>query len=73
MEPWAEWVVAMAPDFRAGSAQADYIVRELEDGKAGSLFPTLVMHSDCDGEWSPPDCDKLKKCPEIECEAGAKG
>ncbi|PWU10041.1 MAG: hypothetical protein C5B50_26250 [Verrucomicrobia bacterium] len=38
----------------------DYIVHELEEGKAGSRFPTLVMHSDCDGEWSAADCGKLK-------------
>jgi hypothetical protein len=30
----------------------DYIVRELEGGQGGSKFPTLILHSDCDGEWS---------------------
>jgi hypothetical protein len=25
----------------------------LEAGKAGSRFPTLILHSDCDGEWTP--------------------
>ena|ERR1700733_3650694 len=38
----------------------DYIVRELEDGKAGSRFPVFILHSDCDGEWSSSDCEKLK-------------
>ncbi|MGD0096447.1 MAG: Imm70 family immunity protein [Terracidiphilus sp.] len=36
-----------------------YIVSKLEEGKAGARFPTFVTHSDCDGEWSPSDCDKL--------------
>lgn len=39
----------------------DYVVRELEGGKVGSEFPTFVLHSDCDGEWSADDCDKLRK------------
>jgi hypothetical protein len=30
----------------------DYIVRKLEGGKFGSRFPDLMVHSDCDGEWS---------------------
>ena len=38
----------------------DYIVRELENGVAGSQYPTFVLHSDCDGEWSLSDCEKLK-------------
>ena len=37
----------------------DYIVRELELGNAGTRFPTFVVHSDCDGEWSVADCQKL--------------
>lgn len=41
-------------------ALRDYIVRELEAGKAGSRFPTFVLHSDCDGEWSPVECEMLK-------------
>jgi hypothetical protein len=42
------------------NALRDYIARELEGGKAGSRFPTLVLHSDCDGEWSLSDCQKLR-------------
>jgi hypothetical protein len=37
----------------------DYIVRELEEGKAGTRFPTFILHSDCDGEWSVDDATKL--------------
>jgi hypothetical protein len=37
----------------------DYIVRELEQGQAGIKFPTLINHSDADGEWSVADCVKL--------------
>jgi hypothetical protein len=36
------------------------IVKELERGKAGSQFPTLILHPDCDGEWSVGDCEKLE-------------
>lgn len=38
----------------------DYIARELEHGEAGSRFPTLMLHSDCDGEWSVNDCATLQ-------------
>lgn len=37
----------------------DYVVRELEDGAAGSKFPTFIIHSDADGEWSVADSVKL--------------
>jgi len=37
----------------------EYITRELESDSAGTRFPTLIVHSDCDGEWSPEDCAKL--------------
>jgi hypothetical protein len=37
------------------------VVRELESGAAGSKFPTLILHSDCDGEWSPTEAEKLEK------------
>jgi hypothetical protein len=42
------------------NAVRDYVVRELEAGNAGSRFPTFVLHSDCDGEWSLADCEKLR-------------
>jgi hypothetical protein len=38
----------------------DYVTRELEHGQTGGRFPTLVLHSDCDGEWSVADCYKLQ-------------
>jgi hypothetical protein len=38
----------------------DCVVRELEGGNAGSKFPTLILHSDCDGEWSPTEAGKLE-------------
>jgi hypothetical protein len=31
----------------------------LEGSQAGSRYPTLILHSDCDGEWSPSDCARL--------------
>lgn len=33
----------------------------LEGGKAGSKFPTLIEHSDCDGEWTPSECLMLRE------------
>jgi hypothetical protein len=42
------------------NALRDYIVRELEGGQLGSRFPALVMHSDCDGEWTPSECMVLR-------------
>lgn len=32
----------------------------LERGVAGSRFPTLVSHSDSDGEWSLTECESLR-------------
>jgi hypothetical protein len=43
------------------NALRDYIIRELEAGRAGSRFPTLVLHSDCDGEWSVAECQRLQR------------
>lgn len=31
----------------------------LEGGVAGSRFPTLIIHSDSDGEWSLSECEAL--------------
>lgn len=42
------------------NALRDYVVRELEGGQAGSRFPTFILHSDSDGEWSVADCEKLQ-------------
>lgn len=37
----------------------DYVTRELESGKVGLRYPTLVLHSDCDGQWSAEECEAL--------------
>ncbi len=37
------------------------VARELGAGKEGGPCPTLLAHSDCDGEWSPEDCDRLRR------------
>ncbi|WP_443751345.1 Imm70 family immunity protein [Asticcacaulis solisilvae] len=37
------------------------VVKELEDGVAGSKYPTLILHSDCDGKWSPEESAQLEK------------
>ena len=39
----------------------DTIAARLEGGVAGSRFPTLIMHSDCDGRWSVPEAFVLEK------------
>jgi hypothetical protein len=39
----------------------DCIARHLEKEGAGSRFPTLNLHSDCDGEWSPSEAERLEK------------
>ena len=33
----------------------------LEEGVGGRRFPTLIIHSDSDGEWSLPECLTLKE------------
>jgi hypothetical protein len=43
------------------NAFRDCIVRELEGGHAGSKFPKLNLHSDCDGQWSPAEAAELEK------------
>lgn len=35
------------------------VVEHLEGGTPGSRFPALILHSDCDGEWSPEQADML--------------
>jgi hypothetical protein len=37
------------------------VMEHLESGKPGSRFPTLILHSDCDGAWSCEDCEALEK------------
>lgn len=38
----------------------DTVVSSLEGGIAGSRFPTLILHSDCDGEWTPAEAAMLQ-------------
>src|SRR5882724_13155350 len=37
------------------------VVDLLEQGFAGSRFPILVLHSDCDGEWTPEESARLRQ------------
>ena len=48
--------VGMYADF---AAFRDAVV-SLERGVAGSRFPTLILHSDCDGEWTPEQSAALE-------------
>jgi hypothetical protein len=43
------------------NAFRDRVIVELEGGNAGSKFPTLILHSDSDGQWSPAEAGKLEK------------
>ena len=38
----------------------DAVVSNVEGGIAGARCPTLILHSDCDGEWSPEDATALE-------------
>jgi hypothetical protein len=38
----------------------DTVTTILEQGRYGSVFPTLMMHSDGDGDWSPKECHTLR-------------
>lgn len=42
------------------AAFRDAVAAHLECGHAGSRFPTLIFHSDCDGEWSPDEAAALE-------------
>lgn len=39
----------------------DAVVTYVEDGVPGSRCPTLILHSDCDGEWMPGEAILLHK------------
>lgn len=43
------------------NAVRECIARTLENGNVGRKFPTLMLHSDCDGEWTVPECQLLQK------------
>ena len=47
------------------SAFRNAVVQTLEGGTAGAQFPTLILHSDCDGQWSPSEAAALEKELEI--------
>ncbi len=36
------------------------VVNNLENRAAGSRFPTLILHSDCDGQWSAQEAATLE-------------
>lgn len=38
----------------------DIVVNELENGQAGLKYPTLNLHSDCDGLWDVEDAQNLE-------------
>ncbi len=37
------------------------VTKLLEGGFQGNRFPTLIIHSDSDGEWSPTECQSLRQ------------
>jgi hypothetical protein len=39
----------------------DTITTQLEGGYQGTKYPTLILHSDCDGEWNVEECGKLEQ------------
>ena len=39
----------------------DAVAEQLERGVRGLRFPTLMLHSDCDGEWTPSEAARLEK------------
>ncbi len=39
----------------------DAVAERLERGVQGSRYPTLMLHSDCDGEWTPSEAACLEK------------
>jgi len=38
----------------------EIVVQQLEGGKPGSKFPTLILHSDSDGQWGVEECIALE-------------
>jgi hypothetical protein len=39
----------------------DTVRDELEGGREGARYPVLMLHSDCDGIWSPEACVPLEQ------------
>lgn len=59
----------------------DAVAKHLEGNQPGSRFATLMLHSDCDGSWSPEEsrlleselrkiADAFRELPPIELPAG---
>lgn len=38
----------------------DQVINTCEGGRAGSKYPLLTSHSDCDGEWTVDQCRQLE-------------
>jgi len=38
-----------------------HIAAQLESGTPGERFPSLLLHSDCEGEWTVTDCQRLRE------------
>lgn len=47
----------------------DLVGNRLERGALGSRFPTLMLHSDCDGVWRPDEVPSLRRELTIVAEA----
>jgi hypothetical protein len=39
----------------------DIVTNRLEADQPGSKYPTLILHSDCDGQWAEVECRALEK------------
>ena len=39
----------------------DVVTNQLEAGTPGANYPTLILHSDSDGEWSAQECAALQQ------------
>lgn len=37
-----------------------YVASQVERGPLGHRFPVLLLHSDCDGEWTVNECHRLQ-------------
>ena len=43
----------------------DTVIETVEKGDAGSICPVLILHSDCDGIWTPAEATALLEELEI--------
>jgi hypothetical protein len=52
-----DWVdIGLYEDF---AVFRDAVSEQLEHSGLGTRFPTLMLHSDCDGHWTPKDAERL--------------